>query len=95
MKILAIERSPDGVDWTQAQSILREEARQVYQLYLNESIREIFFTENQDAILILESESREAAAAILESLPLVSAGMIRFDLMELHPYTGYGRIMNL
>jgi hypothetical protein len=93
MKILAIENEMDGVEWDKLEDLLKEEARHVYQLYLSDALREIYFTENKNAVLVLEAADREAAIHLLDSLPLVKSGMIRFEVMELKPYTGYERII--
>ncbi|MBK7811131.1 MAG: superoxide dismutase [Saprospiraceae bacterium] len=93
MKILAIENEIEGVEWDHLEDLLKEEALHVYNLYLSDSIREIYFTENKNAILILETEDKKTAINLLDTLPLVKSGKIRFELMELRPYSGYERIM--
>ena len=93
MKILAIEIENEGIEWQQAAGILQAEAMQVYQLYLADCIREIYFNEHKNAVLILECESKVTAQELLNTLPLVQKGMIRFELSELRPYDGFRRIM--
>lgn len=93
MKILAIERELKVVDWEKETPTLIEEAKEVYQLMLSDVLREIYFTENKNAILILECDDKSAAEKLLAKLPLVSKGMIGFDIMELQPYTGFSRLM--
>lgn len=93
MKILAIEKEIGNVTLEHLDALLREEAQHVYQLYLSDSLREIYFTENKNAILVLEADNKEVANTLLSSLPLVAAGKISFELMELRPYTGYQRII--
>jgi hypothetical protein len=95
MKILAIENEIEGVEWATLQDLLQDEARHVYNLYLSGSLREIYFTENKNAILIMETEDKKAAIKLLDTLPLVKSGKIKFEVMELRPYTGYERIMKL
>ena len=93
MKILAIEKETLEINWSAENEILINEAYRVYQLFQEGILREIFFNENENAVIILECSTKDEAATILSSLPLVQAGMIRFDLMELHPYTGFSRII--
>jgi hypothetical protein len=93
MKILAIENEIEGVEWAGLEDLLKEEAQHVFNLYLSDSLREIYFTESKNAILILETENKEAALKLLDALPLVKSGKITFEVMELKPYTGYERIM--
>jgi hypothetical protein len=93
MKILAIEHEEEGVAWDSLEGLLREEAKHVYDLYLSDALREIYFTENKNAVLVLETEDMAAAIKLLDTLPLVMSGKIKFEVMTLRPYTGYDRIM--
>lgn len=93
MKILAIEKEMEGVNWNNLEDLLTEEALHVYNLYLSNSLREIYFTEDKNAVLILEAENMEIAIKLLNSLPLVKSGKIKFEIMELRPYTGYERLI--
>jgi hypothetical protein len=93
MKILAIEKEIEGVKWDSLGDLLVQEAQHVFRLYLSDSLREIYFTENKNAVLILETEDKTAAIKLLDTLPLVQKRKIQFDIMELRPYTGYERIL--
>lgn len=95
MKIIAISQDIEGVDWNNAKEILKDEARQVYQFYLDGLVREIYFTDDENAVLILECETKEEAIKLLSRLPLVANNYIRFEVKELRPYTGLSRIMKL
>lgn len=94
MKILAIEKDIPSANWEDAEKVLKEEARHVYDLYLEDSLREIYFTESHHAILILECKSKEKALELLADFPLVKNGLIRFEVNELRPYTGFSRLVN-
>src|SRR5262245_62128870 len=94
MKILAIEKEIPGVDWsTVSKELLEQEALDVYRMYLAEQIREHYFNEENCAVLVLECGNKAEANALLEKLPLVAQNLIAFEIMELHPYTGYNRII--
>ena len=93
MKILAIENEIEGVEWDNSEDLLKDEAQHVYNLYLSDSLREIYFTENKNAVLMMETEDKKTAIKLLDTLPLVKSGKIKFEVMELRPYTGYERIM--
>ncbi len=93
MKLLAIEKETTTVNWDEETETLINESYQVYHLFQEGIIRDIYFTEAENAVIILECASREEAAKVLGTLPLVKAGLIDFDLMELRPYTGYDRII--
>ena len=93
MKILAIEKEVEGTTWEHTEKLLEQEAQHVFQLYLSDSLREIYFTEDKTAVLILETKDKTTAEKLLNDLPLVKAGKIAFEIMELKPYTGYERII--
>jgi muconolactone delta-isomerase len=93
MRILAIEKeikpgkNPKGLH--------KKEAKRIYELYKEGTIREIFFTkEDHAAVIIFEVGNLSEAKKIIHGLPLVKSGCIEFDVRELVPYSGYDRILN-
>ncbi len=56
-------------------------------------MREIYFDENHCAVLILECANKTEAEKIFSGLPLVKTGFIQFEIKELHPYTGFSRLI--
>ena len=95
MKILAIEKELKDVDWGNESETLIEEAKSAYRMMLSGYLREIYFTENKNAVLILECEDKLAAKRLLDELPLVRKGIIDFKIMELQPYTGFSQLMDV
>jgi hypothetical protein len=93
MKIIAVERELRSVPLDEAAAVYRAEAAHVYALYTADAVREIYLTEERCAVLVLECESIEQAKEILAGFPLVKGGFIAFDVHELRPYRGYGRLM--
>ena len=94
MKILAIEKEIPGTDWSAVdKALLAQEASEVYKMYLAEWLREHYFTEEKCAVLVLECENKLHAQELLSELPLVKKKLIVFELMELHAYMGYDRIL--
>ena len=93
MKVIAIEKKIEGANWDNTESLLSEEAQHVFELYLSDTIREIYFTENNNAVVIMETKDKYSANKLLDSFPLVKSGKIKFDVMELRPYKGYRRLM--
>jgi len=94
MIFLAVEKEIENVQSAFDDRLLREEALKVHQLYLDGIIREIYFNEDHCAVLMLECKSKAEAEEILSSLPLVKGGLIRFDITQLKPYSGFERIIN-
>jgi len=95
MKILAIEKELKTVNWENESQTLIEEAKSVYELMLSGNLREIYFSENKNAVLILECEDKIVALQLLNKLPLVKKGIIDFEILELRPYSGFSRLMDL
>ncbi len=93
MKILALERDLPGTTAGQFQPLLKDEARCVWEMQQSGQLREIYFDADQhNAVLILECAEVEEARLVLASLPLVSAGLIEFELIPLAPYDGFARL---
>ena len=92
MKILAIEKNVRQIDPDKEKLTLTEEAVTLYELYHEEIVREFYFNENHEVILVMEYTSVAACEELLHELPLVKMGYTRFELMEMRPYTGFERI---
>lgn len=94
MKFLALETDTPGArDERCTPDLLRAEARRVYELQQADLIRELYFrAERHAAVLLLECADEAAARAALDSLPLVQAGLIQFELIGLRPYSGLARL---
>lgn len=93
MKFLATEIEIDGVDWKNSEGILKEEAKVALSLFEKGLIREMYFDEDNCAVLMLECSSKTEAEETLSQLPLVQEGMIKFEIRELKPYTGFSRLL--
>jgi muconolactone delta-isomerase len=94
MRILAIERAVPGVTAGQfTRELAAEEARRVWELHQAGAIRELYFRADEpSAVLALECADVEAARGTLADLPLVAAGLIRFELVPLRAYPGFARL---
>lgn len=93
MKILALEIEAEGIKPEQYTPHLKAEARCVWELYQSGTIRELYFrADRSEAVLILECTDVREAQQVLDSLPLVQAGLITFDVIPLIPYPGFGRL---
>jgi muconolactone delta-isomerase len=94
MRILAIERPVDGVtddDFTP--ELGAAEARRAWDLQQAGVIRELYFRADESAaVLVLECTDVAEAEGALATLPMVAAGLIRFELVPLRAYPGFGRL---
>ena len=94
MKILAIEHdAPAATPKAFTDELKQAEALKVWELYQSDALREIYFRADQSAaVLMLECSTLEEAHDIVNSLPLVRAGLIAFELIPLRAYPGFSRL---
>jgi muconolactone delta-isomerase len=93
MRILAIEHELAQAPPDDFASYLKAEALKAWELYQQGVIRELYFREDRpEAVLLLECATVEEAQKILNTLPLVEAGLIRFEIIPLVPYPGFLRL---
>ncbi len=94
MKILAIERDVNGVQSEAFTAALKKaEAARIWEHYQAGVIRELYFRADQtSAVLVLECADVNEAMHVLESLPLVGQGLIKFEIIPLAAYPGFARL---
>jgi muconolactone delta-isomerase len=93
MKLLAIEREIANTTADRFEAHLKAEATRAWELYQAGVIRELYFRQDaHSAVLMLECEDVDEAAAVLETLPLVKEGLIAFDIVPLVAYPGFSRL---
>ncbi len=94
MRILAIERPVADVDEARFTPELRvAEARRAWDLHQAGVIRELYFRADEPmAVLVLECPDVAEADAALESLPMVAAGLVEFEVLPLRAYPGFARL---
>lgn len=81
-----------GVLDTDYQPFMEAEARKAWELHQEGLIRELYFTDEHCAVLILEARDKEHAREIVDQLPLVQQKLIDFELMALTAYPGFARL---
>ena len=87
MKLLTIGRLRSGADLREIGAHATAEMRALWDLYTAGTVREMYTPGGPGAVLVLEAPSAADAAAAVNRLPLVTAGVIEFDVIELHPFT--------
>jgi muconolactone delta-isomerase len=71
--------------------LLDAEAERARELYAQGTFRAVWGHKSPaGAVLLIEADSREAAEAALDTLPLKQAAMLDFEVIELGPYRGFG-----
>lgn len=72
---------------------MKAEALRAWELYQSGVFREMYFTKDHPiAVIMMECASVEEAKKALDTLPLVKAGLISFELTPLAPYPGFSRL---
>jgi len=92
MKILAIEKELSGLTSADYKPWLESEARKAWELHQEGLIRELYFTDDHCAVLVLEARDKVHAREIVDQLPLVQQKLIDFDLLVLNVYPGFARL---
>ena len=86
MNLLAIGRPREGADIREIGRYAGEEMRTLWRLYRDGLVREMYSPGRPGAVLMLDTATAKDAEAALAGLPLVAAGLIVFELMELRPF---------
>jgi muconolactone delta-isomerase len=93
VKILALEKNVPGTTDDQFNPHLKAEAARAWELYQSGIIRELYFrADREEAVLLLECSNVDEAKSVVNSLPLVRAGLIAFDIIPLKAYPGFARL---
>jgi len=93
MMVLALGRDTAPADDPRFAEVRPAEARRAWELYQADVLREIYFrADRPNGVLVFEVPDLAAARAAIDSLPLVAAGLIDFDLVPLKPYPGFARL---
>ena len=93
MKVLALGHDVVAQDDPRFADLRPAEARRVWEMYQADLLREVYFrADSPNGVLVFEVPDLPAARAAVDSLPLVAAGLIDFDLVPLRPYPGFARL---
>ena len=93
MKVLALAHALVGPDDPRFAELRPAEARRVWELTQADVLREVYFrADGPNGVLVFEVADVGAARAAIDSLPLVAARLIDFELVPLQPYPGLARL---
>ncbi len=93
MKILALEHESLEASPGAFGPYLRHEAARLWELQQAGTVRELYFrADRTEAVLVLECADDAEARRVLDTLPLVAAGLIEFETIPLRPYPGFARL---
>jgi hypothetical protein len=88
MKVLVLCRPRPGVDRDQIAPHAADEMAALRSLKAAGTLLEAYSPGGPGAVLIFDGE-RPAVEAAVASLPLMHAGLIDAELIELHPFAGF------
>ena len=89
MKVLAVGRPREGTAAPQIAAHARDEMAALWRLYRAGVVREAYSPGGPCAVLVLEVPDRASGLAAVAGLPLAGAGLIEFELTELHPFGAF------
>lgn len=93
MKLLAVIDVAATADLPSMRAELASEIRASWALFAAGVLREAYATETSTRVVfILEADDRAQAEAQLRKLPLIAAGSLRYELIELHPFVNWSRM---
>ncbi len=88
-----MEKDSAGYDAEATRELLQAEALRAWELLQDGVIRELYFCgDRPSAVLVLECRDVEEAKQVLGTLPLVTEGVIGFEVHPLVPYPGFARL---
>jgi hypothetical protein len=93
MKILAIIDIAAGADITKIRAELPRELAGSWALFSSGVLREAYATATPTRVVfVLEAEDVARAEAQLQTLPLIAAGLLHFELVELRPFVNWSAL---
>ncbi len=90
MKILALIDVAPGAPIEDIRAGLKGELQESWKLFAEGALREAYATQTPSRVVfVLESASLAEAAARLQAFPLIRAGLLTFQTMELRPFVNW------
>ena len=93
MKIIAIARMNAGVDPAVIEANQLSEASATWDLYQSDFLREFYFrADGPGVVLMVEAGSIEEAQVRLDTVPMVKAGVLDWQLTPLKPFPVFAHL---
>jgi len=93
MKVFAIARIGQGVTLDTLQPYLPKEVPATLGHYLEGKIEQFWFRDKAGPIFLMNVESVDEAKTTLDTLPLVEAKLMTYELMPVGPLMPLGRLI--
>ena len=90
MKILAIIDVAAGAQIEKIRAEIASEVRESWNLFVSGALREAYATAAPSRVVfVFEAATPEDAAGCLDEMPLIKAGHLKYELIELRPFTNW------
>src|SRR5215470_4830344 len=93
MKVFAIASAKPTLTPDQLQKHMPKEVPATLKHYLDGTVEQFWFREKAGPIFLMNVQSVEQARATLDTLPLVAAGLMTYELMPVTPLTPLGLLI--
>lgn len=94
MKVLAIGKVVNPPTPEQRQQIMTTEVPATLKLYLDGKIEQFWFRQDTPGVVFLmNTESVDEAKGLVNALPLVTNGFVKYELMHLGPLAPLGLLI--
>lgn len=95
MKILAIDRILPSASEENIRGVVIREALHVWMLYTKDIVREVYFRKDRPGtVLVMECADAAEAKRLLQTFPLVKAGVIDFDVIPIGHFVPFGTLID-
>jgi hypothetical protein len=93
MKVLALIDVAPGADMAELRKVLPGEIKGSWGLFASGVLREAYATASPTRVVfVLEADSAAAAEAHLRPLPMVAAGLVKIEYVELRPFVNWSAL---
>jgi hypothetical protein len=93
MKVMAIATPKVALTPDVLKPYMPSEVHATLQHYLDGTVEQFWFVEKSGPIFLMNVASLDEAKASLDSLPLVAAGLMSYDLKPVGPLIPLGRLI--
>ena len=93
MKVMAIASPKVALNPEMLKPHMPAEVPHTLQLYLDGVVEQFWFREQKGPIFLMNVETVEQAQAVLNTLPLVKADLMTYELMPIGPLAPLGRLI--
>jgi len=93
MKVMAIASPTAAMNPDTLKPHMPAEVPHTLQLYLDGTIDQFWFRERKGPIFLMNVETEDQAHVVLNTLPLVKASLMTYEVMQVGPLMPLGRLI--